>query len=468
MSVANSLQFLEDKYGINVPQAHAQGLRGDNTLVGKLDDYMNRNVPVPGDRTKGGGVHPKNMLSGKFAYLAANGLANKLVHKHQGTGLTLGPGDPDGDSIPAADYTASGITSKFDGARPTWEWIYEQIRSGEDVEISINWANAAGNWAGAHNVRVFGAGITKGKKWIKYKHDREQTDIDPADNKGLEEVEVEVGDIDGDGLLNFGGKKHEISFALSESPARKPTPGTNRHSKDGYFPDQNPTGHTFHELYPVYCRNWVVDQWWDNGDGILSYCDTIRFRNQGNQSTSLEHIEDITTTITVTRLQDTAYYDYVYGNPRMVSIVPRAGDLWHEVWPQYCRMYELLEWLDNGTEVLDSCDYLVFKSLSPPDSGTIDTVHVEGVATDLITSQLSCCVKAGNANHDAVKLVNIQDVTYLINFLYKGGPKPPCQGGVGRYPEGDANGNGITNIADVTYLIKFLYQGGPAPICGPM
>ncbi|MCX6829207.1 MAG: putative Ig domain-containing protein [candidate division Zixibacteria bacterium] len=78
----------------------------------------------------------------------------------------------------------------------------------------------------------------------------------------------------------------------------------------------------------------------------------------------------------------------------------------------------------------------------------------------------TCCVKAGDVNHN--NIVNIADVTYLIKVLYQSGPKPPCQGGVGKYPEADANGNGITNIADVTYLIKFLYQSGPAPICGPM
>ena len=69
----------------------------------------------------------------------------------------------------------------------------------------------------------------------------------------------------------------------------------------------------------------------------------------------------------------------------------------------------------------------------------------------------SCCIKAGDANHSS--LVNIQDITYLINFLYKGGPIPSC------YYEGDANGSKIINIQDITYLINYLYKGGPAPIC---
>jgi Dockerin type I domain len=63
----------------------------------------------------------------------------------------------------------------------------------------------------------------------------------------------------------------------------------------------------------------------------------------------------------------------------------------------------------------------------------------------------------GDANGNG--LLNIQDITYLINFLYKMGPDPdPLKAG-------DPNGNSIVNIQDITYLINFLYKGGPAPIC---
>jgi hypothetical protein len=63
----------------------------------------------------------------------------------------------------------------------------------------------------------------------------------------------------------------------------------------------------------------------------------------------------------------------------------------------------------------------------------------------------------GDANRSGV--VNIQDVTYVINFLYKGGPSPNPVGAA------DANGSGTVNIQDVTYIINFLYKGGPTPIC---
>jgi hypothetical protein len=61
----------------------------------------------------------------------------------------------------------------------------------------------------------------------------------------------------------------------------------------------------------------------------------------------------------------------------------------------------------------------------------------------------------GDANDNG--LVNIQDITFLINYLYKQGTAP--------YPviAGDANCDGTVNIKDITYLINYLYKQGPAP-----
>jgi hypothetical protein len=63
----------------------------------------------------------------------------------------------------------------------------------------------------------------------------------------------------------------------------------------------------------------------------------------------------------------------------------------------------------------------------------------------------------GDADGNGV--VNILDITRLINYLYKDGepPDPP--------EAGDANGNGIVNILDITHLINFLYKDGPPPLC---
>lgn len=55
--------------------------------------------------------------------------------------------------------------------------------------------------------------------------------------------------------------------------------------------------------------------------------------------------------------------------------------------------------------------------------------------------------------------INLLDVTFLINYLYKGGP-PPCV-----EDAADVNSSGGINLLDATYLINYLYKGGPEPNC---
>jgi hypothetical protein len=66
-----------------------------------------------------------------------------------------------------------------------------------------------------------------------------------------------------------------------------------------------------------------------------------------------------------------------------------------------------------------------------------------------------CCVIDGNVNH--VGNINVADVTYLVKYLFQGGPLPPC------LDEANTNDLGGINVADVTYLVKYLFQGGPPP-----
>lgn len=56
--------------------------------------------------------------------------------------------------------------------------------------------------------------------------------------------------------------------------------------------------------------------------------------------------------------------------------------------------------------------------------------------------------------------VNILDVTYLINYLYRDGAQPPDMNNA------DPNGSCAVNILDATYLISYLYRSGPSPVAG--
>ncbi|SYZ72918.1 putative Subtilisin [Candidatus Zixiibacteriota bacterium] len=64
-------------------------------------------------------------------------------------------------------------------------------------------------------------------------------------------------------------------------------------------------------------------------------------------------------------------------------------------------------------------------------------------------------IQRGDANNTGV--INILDISYLINYLYKSGPAPVT------FSAGDANSTLNINILDVSFLINYLYKGGPAP-----
>jgi hypothetical protein len=62
---------------------------------------------------------------------------------------------------------------------------------------------------------------------------------------------------------------------------------------------------------------------------------------------------------------------------------------------------------------------------------------------------------------DASAAVDIDDVVYLIAYIFSGGPAPApavcC---------GDADASGGVDIDDVVYLIAYIFSSGPAPLDG--
>jgi len=63
----------------------------------------------------------------------------------------------------------------------------------------------------------------------------------------------------------------------------------------------------------------------------------------------------------------------------------------------------------------------------------------------------------GDVNKDGK--CSVSDVVYLINYLFKNGPKP-----IEFVDQGNVNNDGNTNVTDVVYLINYLFKGGCAPI----
>lgn len=61
----------------------------------------------------------------------------------------------------------------------------------------------------------------------------------------------------------------------------------------------------------------------------------------------------------------------------------------------------------------------------------------------------------GDVNRDGI--IDVADVTYLINYLFAQGPEPlPLA-------SGDVDCDSSVNVADVIYLINYLFRGGPSP-----
>ena len=76
----------------------------------------------------------------------------------------------------------------------------------------------------------------------------------------------------------------------------------------------------------------------------------------------------------------------------------------------------------------------------------------------------ACCIPPmrGDVNYSGGN-PNVADLTYLVDFLFRGGPPPPCT------EEGNVNGdpNENINIADLTYLVDYLFRGGTMPPACP-
>ena len=63
----------------------------------------------------------------------------------------------------------------------------------------------------------------------------------------------------------------------------------------------------------------------------------------------------------------------------------------------------------------------------------------------------------GDATGDSV--VNVADIMYMINYLFKSGPEPVS------FVAGDANCDGDHGILDIVFLVNYLYKGGLPPGC---
>jgi hypothetical protein len=85
-----------------------------------------------------------------------------------------------------------------------------------------------------------------------------------------------------------------------------------------------------------------------------------------------------------------------------------------------------------------------------------------GFLQDFGTSDY-CCEIRGDINHDGSPIIDIVDLVYMVNYMFKEGPEPIC------FWEADINGDGspIIDIVDLVYMVNYMFKEGPDPVPCP-
>lgn len=76
-----------------------------------------------------------------------------------------------------------------------------------------------------------------------------------------------------------------------------------------------------------------------------------------------------------------------------------------------------------------------------------------------LMSDMTCCQIRGDIDHDGALLPT--DAAYFVNWLWRGGPEPPC------LEEADVNGDQSVDPQDCIYFVNYMWRGGPAPVPCP-
>ncbi|MFN0057581.1 MAG: PKD domain-containing protein, partial [Planctomycetota bacterium] len=233
-AVANSLQYLENRFQVPVTLPNVPGFGPDGSLVGHLETLMGRSLGATRSTQDSTGVWP---LRGKLKYLAIDQLGDYVSVHHMG-GEFAGGGIPlDGN----VDFTEMGITSHALGSTFSFDVLLNEIQRGSDVELDLHYQGG-----GRHYVEVVGAGYLGGKPFILHVSDKQQADKDPTDSQGTTDVDFEfidpatgralnsnatidqviferprpVGDTCGRPLLAFFGEhRFDTELAITDGPA---------------------------------------------------------------------------------------------------------------------------------------------------------------------------------------------------------------------------------------------------------
>ena len=123
--------------------------------------------------------------------------------------------------------------------------------------------------------------------------------------------------------------------------------------------------------------------------------------------------------------------------------------------------------LDPGTGVIVNAYYTILSGMETSqtqidlnDIGSFHRMFYSDIADyqpEAVNGTIQFPFLCGDT--DFSRVINILDVVYLINHIYKSGPDPqPME-------SADVNNDTRINILDIVYLLNNIYKDGPEPVC---
>jgi hypothetical protein len=174
-AIANSFDYLKNRYGIKIPNANTPGVAGNppGSLAGQLD--------LLAPRAQGQTISSLQLLTAKMTYLANSNIKGLSIDYQGANGA-------DG-TLPNGNVTIAGLTAKYDGAVNA-DWIERQVQAGQDVEMGVKL-----NGGGGHFIDLIGGGYINGTPWVAFIND---------DNQGFNAVTNTTAINGGVGLFDGG------------------------------------------------------------------------------------------------------------------------------------------------------------------------------------------------------------------------------------------------------------------------
>ncbi len=113
--------------------------------------------------------------------------------------------------------------------------------------------------------------------------------------------------------------------------------------------------------------------------------------------------------------------------------------------------------VDNGDKTFSAT--LTSDTVSQSDTITV-FVEAGGELVQLSSRPVVIYYPCGDVNFDLTGL-NILDLTYLVDYIFRSGPLPP------KIDAADVDGGGgFPNILDLTDLVDYIFRNGDKPTCG--